>query len=87
MKAAQVNYEQFKLRVDRIADTRGITFNEKLMYIEKAMEYLESGQVLTVYCSDFAHRQFIPEWIRQKGYIFLGMVDESTYFKIIMLKK
>jgi len=83
---ANIEYEFLKVRIDRIADARGITFSRKFLFIDKAMESMQKGQILKIYCSDKKHKDKIPEWITQRGHIFLSIVDEANYYKILVQK-
>jgi len=86
MRTATANFEEFKLRIDQIADARGITFSEKMAFIENAMNHLKSGQILQVFCSDLKHKKQIPDWLKQQGYLCLGIINQSNFFKIILIK-
>ena len=86
MKATDINYEFLKIRIDRIADARGIIFSEKIKFIETALASMQSGEILKIYCSDHQHKAVIPRWIKNNGHHFLSIIDESNYFKILIQK-
>ena len=86
MKTTDFTYEVMKIRVDRIADARGIIFSDKLKFVENALDTLNKGEVLSIYCSDMQHKEEIPDWVRISGHVFLGIIEESNYFKIIIQK-
>lgn len=86
MRMAQTYYERCKVQIDQIADARGLNFNEGLKYVENAMEHLKTGQILTLYCSDVKNKKYLPEWLKKKGYLYLGMVNQSNYYKILLIK-
>jgi TusA-related sulfurtransferase len=87
VKTADTFYEYLKVRVDLIADARGIIFTDKLKFVEKALESLAPGKILCIYCSDTEHKNMIPDWLKDKGHRFLGIVDEKHYFKILIQKE
>jgi TusA-related sulfurtransferase len=86
LKTTQANYVDLRIRVDQIADARGIIFTEKLKFVEQALECLQPGEILCVYCSDNHHKNEIPNWISELGHLFLGIMEENQYFKILIKK-
>lgn len=86
MKTIETNFEYLKVKVDLIADARGIIFSDKLKFVQKALESLSIGEVLCIYCSDLQHKHEIPNWVNQKGHQFLGIVEETHFFKILIKK-
>lgn len=86
MKTATLSYEYIKIKVDQIADARGIIFSTKLYFVEKALTTMLKGQVLSIYCSDLYHKEEIPLWIKKHGHHFLGIIDEGSFFKILIKK-
>ena len=86
MKTSNFTYEVMKIRVDQIADARGIIFSEKLRFVEKALDTMQKGEVLSIFCSDIQHKEDIPSWVKRSGHIFLGIIEESNYFKILIQK-
>lgn len=79
-------YEYLKIRVDQIADARGVLFTKQLHFIEKSLERLEKGQVLNIFCSDNINKEMIPKWIKDHGHTFLSIIEESSYYKILLRK-
>jgi TusA-related sulfurtransferase len=86
MRTVISNYEFIKIKVDQLADARGIIFSKKLKFVEEALAQIQEGQVLCIYCSDHEHKALIPEWIELKGHSFLGIIDENHFFKILIKK-
>lgn len=80
------NYVNLKIRVDQIADARGIIFTEKLKFVENALERVDKGGILCIFCSDKYHMNEIPEWITGLGHLFMGIIEEKNYFKILIKK-
>ncbi len=79
-------YEYLKIRVDQIADARGVLFTKQLLFIEKSLDRLEKGEVLNIFCSDTENKEKIPKWINDHGHVFLSIIDESSYYKILLRK-
>jgi TusA-related sulfurtransferase len=86
MKGTIVNFEYLKIRVNQIADARGVVFNKQLYFIEEALERLEKGQVLSIYCSDYNNKDNMPLWIENHGHTYLSIIDKTSYFKILIRK-
>jgi TusA-related sulfurtransferase len=86
MRADTLTYEYLKIKVDQIADARGIIFSDKLHFVEKALSSLLIGQTLSIYCSDNYHKDEIPQWIKKHGHHYLGIIDEEGFFKILIQK-
>lgn len=80
------NFEEVKIKVDQIADARGIIFTNQLHFVAKALEQLEKGQVLNMFCSDTENKEHIPLWVEQHGHVFLSFIEERGYFKILIVK-
>jgi TusA-related sulfurtransferase len=80
------NYINLKIRVDQLADARGIIFTDKLKFVESALESLDHDEILCIYCSDQHHKSEIPNWIKERGHVFLGIIEKPNYFKILIKK-
>jgi CheY-like chemotaxis protein len=46
----------------------------------------EKGQVMEVLSADEGTRRDIPKWCNKKGFEYLGTIEESGYFKILLRK-
>lgn len=86
MKRTGPILETIKIRIDRIADARGIVFSDKLRFVEMSIETMDPGEVLLIYCSDYHHKSEIPKWVTEHGHFILSIIEENQYFKIIIKK-
>jgi tRNA 2-thiouridine synthesizing protein A len=57
-----------------------------LLKAKKAMETLKSGQVLEVLGTDGGSKIDLPVWCDRVGHAFLGVKEETGYFKFYIKK-
>jgi TusA-related sulfurtransferase len=86
MSIAQGKFEQCKVYVNLVADVRGVRLDEELKQVELSMARLKRGEFLLLYSTDFKNQDKLPEWINNHGYLFLGMMNDSSFYKVLVLK-
>lgn len=86
MSIAQEKYEQCKIHVNLVVDVRGVILDEELKQVDLSMARLKNGEFMMLYSTDFKNQDKIPEWINNRGYIFLKMIKDSNYYKVLILK-
>jgi len=72
------------IHVDKSVDARGTSCPGPLLAAKKAIGQIEKGQVMEVLSADEGTRRDIPKWCNKKGFEYLGTIEESGYFKILL---
>ena len=75
------------LKVDETVDARGTACPGPLLAAKKTIGKLGDGQIMEVLSSEEATKRDIPKWANKKGHEYLGVIEESGFFKIYMKKK
>jgi len=75
------------LKADEVVDARGTACPGPLLAAKKAIGKLGSGQVMEVLSSDEGTKRDIPKWANKKGHEYLGVLEESGYFRLFMRKQ
>ena len=57
-----------------------------LLKAKKAIEALESGQVLEILGTDEGSKIDLPGWCERVGHTFLGAKDEENFFRFYIKK-
>ena len=75
-----------KVQVDKVVDARGTACPGPLLAAKKAIAEIQSGQIMEILSSDEGTKRDVPKWAMKKGHDYLGTIEESGYFKILMKK-
>lgn len=78
--------ELASVAIDKSVDARGTSCPGPLLAAKKAIGQIETGQVMEVLSADEGTRRDIPKWCQKKGYEYLGTMEESGFFKILLRK-
>ncbi len=78
--------ELAQVTIDKSVDARGTSCPGPLLAAKKAIGQIEKGQVMEVLSADEGTRRDIPKWCNKKGFEYLGTIEDSGYFKIILRK-
>ena len=78
--------ELVQVTVDKSVDARGTSCPGPLLAAKKAIGQIEKGQVMEVLSADEGTRRDIPKWCNKKGFEYLGTIEESGFFKILLRK-
>ena len=74
------------LKADKSLDAKGLDCPMPLLKAKKAMESLESGQVLEILGTDEGSQVDLPGWCERVGHTFLGVKEEEDCFKFYIKK-
>ena len=74
------------IQADKVVDARGTSCPGPLLAAKKAIGQIEKGQVMEVLSADEGTRRDIPKWCNKKGFEYLGTIEESGFFKILLKK-
>lgn len=78
--------ELTQVKVDKSVDARGTSCPGPLLAAKKAIGQIEKGQVMEVLSADEGTKRDIPKWCTKKGFEYLGTIEESGFFKILLRK-
>lgn len=78
--------ELLQVSIDKSVDARGTSCPGPLLAAKKAIGQIEKGQIMEVLSADEGTRRDIPKWCNKKGFEYLGTIEESGFFKILMKK-
>ncbi len=82
-----MNEEELRaIKVDKSVDARGTSCPGPLLAAKKAIGQIEKGQVMEVLSADEGTKKDIPKWCTKKGFEYLGTIEESGFFKILLRK-
>lgn len=75
------------MKVDRTLDVRAFMCPMPIIKTKKAIEEMESGQILEVLASDPGAKEDFPAWCEQTGHELLEIKEENDVIKIYIKKK
>jgi len=75
-----------EIKVDKTIDARGTSCPGPLLAAKKAIGQIDKGQVMEVLSADEGTKRDIPKWCNKKGFEYLGTIEESGFFKILLRK-
>ncbi len=75
-----------EIKVDKTIDARGTSCPGPLLAAKKAIGQIEKGQVMEVLSADEGTKRDIPKWCNKKGFEYLGTIEESGFFRILLRK-
>ena len=78
--------ELIAIQVDKSVDARGTSCPGPLLAAKKAIGQIDKDQVMEVLSADEATKRDIPKWCQKKGFEYLGTIEESGFFKILLRK-
>ena len=74
------------IKVAKTLDAKGLDCPMPLLKAKKAIEALESGQVLEILGTDEGSKIDLPGWCERVGHTFLGAIDEENFFRFYIKK-
>ena len=74
------------IKADKTLDAKGLDCPMPLLKAKKALEALESGQILEILGTDEGSKVDLPCWCDRVGHTFLGVKEESGFFKFYIKK-
>jgi len=78
--------ELAQVTIDKSVDARGTSCPGPLLAAKKAIGQIEKGQIMEILSADEGTRRDIPKWCTKKGFEYLGTIEDSGYYKIILRK-
>ncbi len=74
------------IKADKTMDAKGLDCPMPLLKAKKALEAMESGQILEILGTDEGSKVDLPGWCERVGHAFLGAKEENDYFKFYIKK-
>lgn len=82
-----MNAEELKnLKADKVVDARGMACPGPLLEAKKAITTVAVGAVMEVLSSDEGTNNDIPLWARKMQYEFLGVIEDSGFWRLFVRK-
>ena len=78
--------ELVALTVNKSVDARGTSCPGPLLAAKKAIGQINKGEIMEVLSADEGTKRDIPKWCGKKGFEYLGTIEESGFYKIILRK-
>ncbi len=75
-----------QLTVDKSVDARGTSCPGPLLAAKKSIGQIDKGQIMEVLSADEGTKRDIPKWCNKQGYEYLGTIEESGFFRILLKK-
>ena len=75
------------IKPDKTLDAKGLDSPMPLLKAKKAKEDLESGHVLEIIGTDEGSKVDLPGWCERVGHSYLGVKEETRYYKFYIKKK
>jgi tRNA 2-thiouridine synthesizing protein A len=76
-----------EIKADQTLDARGLSCPMPVLKTKKAIETLQSGQILEVLSTDPGTRNDMPGWANRTGNTYLGEKEEQGYIRFYVKKK
>ena len=74
------------IKADKTLDAKGLDCPMPLLKAKKAIDALESGQVLEIIGTDEGSKIDLPDWCERVGHSYLGVKEEANFFKFYIKK-
>jgi TusA-related sulfurtransferase len=74
------------LTLTKSVDARGTACPGPLLEAKKAIGTINSGEILEVLSADEGTKRDVPKWASKKGHEYLGVIEESGFFRIYLKK-
>ena len=75
------------IKPDKTLDAKGLDCPMPLLKAKKAMDAMDSGQVLEIIGTDEGSKVDLPGWCERVGHSYLGVKEEAKYFKFYIKKR
>ncbi|XEC96066.1 sulfurtransferase TusA family protein [Paenibacillus tarimensis] len=74
------------MKVDKFVDAKGMACPLPIVRTKKAIDELESGQILEVHATDKGAKADMTAWAKSTGHELLDVKEEDGIFKFIFKK-
>ncbi|MCM3443212.1 sulfurtransferase TusA family protein [Metabacillus halosaccharovorans] len=74
------------MNIDKVLDAKGLACPMPIVKTKKAMNELESGQILEIHVTDKGAKNDLTAWAKSGGHEFLKHVEEDQVLKFWIKK-
>ena len=74
------------IKADKILDAKGLECPMPLLKAKKAMETMESGQIIEILGTDVGSKVDLPGWCERVGHTYLGVQEEKNFYRFYIKK-
>ena len=74
------------IKITRTIDAKGLDCPMPLLKAKKAIESLESGQILEILGTDAGSKIDLPGWCERVGHSYLGVKEEKNFYRFYIQK-
>jgi tRNA 2-thiouridine synthesizing protein A len=78
--------EEQIMKADQVLDAKGLACPMPIVKTKKAMDTLESGQVLEIHATDKGAQSDLTAWAKSGGHELLESTEENGVFKFLIKK-
>jgi tRNA 2-thiouridine synthesizing protein A len=75
------------VKPDQTLDARGLSCPMPVLKTKKAIETLQSGQILEIMSTDPGTRNDLPGWANRTGNTYLGEKEDQGFIRFYVKKK
>jgi len=75
------------IKPDEVLDCKGLSCPMPMLKIKKALQKLQSGQILEVWGTDPGTKNEVSKFCEKEGHELLGIIDEPGYTRFFIKKK
>lgn len=76
-----------EIKADQTLDARGLSCPMPVLKTKKAIETMQSGQILEILSTDPGTRNDMPGWAGRTGNTYLGEKEDQGYVRFYVKKK
>lgn len=70
------------IQANKVIDARGTACPGPILAAKRGIAEIQKGEIMEVLSSDSGTNKDIPVWSKKAGHEFLGIVEESGYWKL-----
>ncbi|HHK60229.1 MAG TPA: sulfurtransferase TusA family protein [Desulfobacterales bacterium] len=74
------------IKPDETLDAKGLSCPMPLLRTKKAINNIQSGQILEILGTDPGSKNDLPGWCERSGHEFLGVKEEDGFFRFFIKK-
>ncbi|WP_044748936.1 sulfurtransferase TusA family protein [Bacillus alveayuensis] len=74
------------MQADKVLDAKGLACPMPVVRAKKAMDELQSGQVLEVHTTDKGSKNDLTAWAKSAGHEMIQLAEEGDVFKFWIRK-
>ena len=76
-----------EIKPDQTLDARGLSCPMPVLKTKKAIDAMQSGQILEILSTDGGTKNDMPSWANRTGNIYLGEKDDQGFTRFYVKKK